>query len=198
MTLWEAAIASVLKHEGGYVHHESDPGGETNWGISKRSHPDLDIKNLTREQAISIYRDTYWSQVPESLPDGVRWFAFDVCVHSGPTRMRAWLNEDQTLLGLAAIRLKFLAGLSTWPTFGRGWTRRVAGVLDDIRAWQRNTTTDTETSNEDATHAATTVTLHGFPLALRWATLVRTPATLRGSFLWRARGDQLDVRAVRE
>ena len=192
MTLWEAAITSLLKHEGGWVHHESDPGGETNWGISKRSYPHLDIKNLTREQAVAIFERDYWSQVPENLPDDVRWFAFDICVHSGPARMRAWLNEDQTLLGLAAIRLKFLAGLSTWPTFGRGWARRVAGVLDDIRAWQQQPTADV------GTRAARTVTLSGFPLALRWATLVRSPATLRGSFVWRARGDELEVRVVRE
>ena len=192
MTLWEAAITSLLKHEGGYVHHESDPGGETNWGVSKRSYPHLDIKTLTREQAVAIFERDYWSQVPETLPDDVRWFAFDICVHSGPSRMRDFLNQDQTLLGLAAIRLKFLASLSTWPTFGRGWARRVAGVLDDIRAWQQQPTADV------GTRAATTVTLSGFPLALRWATLVRSPATLRGSFVWRARGDELEVRVVRE
>ena len=197
MTLWEAAIASVLKHEGGLVDHESDPGGITNWGVSLRAHPHLGregIRNLTRNQAIEIYRNSYWSQVPEHLPDDVRWFAFDACVHSGPARMRAWLNEDQTLLGLVAIRLKFLADLSTWPTFGRGWVRRVAGVLEDIRAWQL-TQADTAL---DAAHVARTVVLHGFPLAVRWAVLTRSPAELRGSFLWRSRGDKLDVRAIRE
>ena len=192
MTLWDAAITSLLKHEGGYVNNPVDPGGETNWGVSKRSYPHLDIKNLTREQAVAIYERDYWSQVPESLSDSVRWFAFDICVHSGPSRMRDFLNQDQTLLGLAAIRLKFLASLNTWPTFGRGWTRRVAGVLDDIRAWQQQPTVDV------GTRTATTVTLAGFPLALRWATLVRRPATLRGSFVWRARGEDLEVRVVRE
>ena len=193
-SLWEAAIASVLKHEGGYVHHSSDPGGETNWGISKRAHPHLDIKNLTRDQAVEIYRDTYWSQVPEHLPDEVRWFAFDVAVNSGVGRMRGWLNEDQTLVGLAAIRLKFLASLGTWDVFGKGWTRRVAGVLDDIRAWQLTRVS----TDMDAPHVAHTVVLHGFPLALRWAVLTRAPAELRGSFVWRSRGDKLDVRAVRQ
>lgn len=195
MTLWEAAIASVLKHEGGYVHHESDPGGETNWGISKRSYPHLDIRNLTRDDAVRIYERDYWAQVPDTLPDEVRWFAFDVAVNSGVGRMREWLAQDQTLLGLAAIRLKFLANLSTWPSFGRGWARRVAGVLDDIRAWQA---TQAPGAELEAPHAAHTVVLHGFPLALRWAILTRSPAELRGSFVWRARSGKLDVRAVSE
>ena len=207
MTLWEAAVASVLKHEGGLSMNPDDPGnwtggqvgvGElrgTSYGISAASFPTLDIRNLTVGEARDIYLDTYWSQVPESLPDDVRWFAFDVAVNSGVGRMRAWLNEDQTLLGLAAIRLKFLAGLSTWPTFSRGWTRRVAGVLDDIREWQRAQAADDEAG---AAHTAHTVVLHGFPLALRWSAFVREPSTLRGSFVWRVRGDRLDVRAARE
>ena len=51
---FEEAVKSVLKHEGGYVNDPKDPGGETNFGISKRAFPDLDIKNLTEEDAIEI------------------------------------------------------------------------------------------------------------------------------------------------
>lgn len=54
------AITFVLQHEGGYSNDPNDPGGETNFGISKRSYPDVDIKNLTREQAIAIYERDYW------------------------------------------------------------------------------------------------------------------------------------------
>lgn len=50
----------ILKHEGGYVNHPNDPGGETKYGISKRSYPNLDIKNLTKEQAMEIYYNDYW------------------------------------------------------------------------------------------------------------------------------------------
>src|SRR5690606_28008981 len=49
------AVEVVLKHEGGYVNNPSDPGGETKYGISKRSYPELDIANLTQEDAIAIY-----------------------------------------------------------------------------------------------------------------------------------------------
>lgn len=46
--------------EGGYSNNPDDPGGETKYGISKRAHPELDIKNLTLEEAIDIYRSDYW------------------------------------------------------------------------------------------------------------------------------------------
>ncbi|WP_425526518.1 glycosyl hydrolase 108 family protein [Xanthomonas oryzae] len=50
----------MLSHEGGYVNDPRDPGGETQWGISKRAYPELNIRALTRDQAIEIYRRDYW------------------------------------------------------------------------------------------------------------------------------------------
>ena len=49
------AVSVVFKHEGGYVNDRNDPGGETNMGISKRAYPDLDIKNLTQDDAAEIF-----------------------------------------------------------------------------------------------------------------------------------------------
>lgn len=57
---FQQAIAIVLQHEGGYINIGADPGGETKFGISKRSYPELDIRGLTREQAIEIYRRDWW------------------------------------------------------------------------------------------------------------------------------------------
>ena len=48
---YKEIISQVLHHEGGYVNDPTDMGGETNFGITKRWYPDLDIKNLTKEQA---------------------------------------------------------------------------------------------------------------------------------------------------
>ena len=59
-TLFSEVIEDTLSHEGGYVFDPDDLGGETNWGISKRQYPDLDIKSLTREDAIDIYYKDYW------------------------------------------------------------------------------------------------------------------------------------------
>ena len=57
---WDKAIEFVLKAEGGYTLDPNDPGGETNFGISKKAYPALDIKNLTVDQAKDIYRRDYW------------------------------------------------------------------------------------------------------------------------------------------
>ena len=54
-TTFEEIIESVLKHEGGYVNDPHDRGGETNFGITKKFYPNVDIKNLTKEQAKKIY-----------------------------------------------------------------------------------------------------------------------------------------------
>ncbi len=54
---FDEIIEVVLHHEGGYVNDPDDPGGETNFGIAKRSHPDVDIANLTKgvkKESLSI------------------------------------------------------------------------------------------------------------------------------------------------
>jgi lysozyme family protein len=56
-------IAVILKNEGGYVNNPYDPGGETNMGIAKKFYPNLDIKNLNRNQAVEIYFRDYWSKM---------------------------------------------------------------------------------------------------------------------------------------
>ena len=63
MSDFKTAILLTLVHEGGYVNNPDDPGGETNMGISKRQFPGLDIKNLTQDQAVEIYRDGYWKEL---------------------------------------------------------------------------------------------------------------------------------------
>ena len=80
-------IEVVLHHEGGYVNDPKDPGGETNFGIAKRSHPDVDIKNLTKDGAKEIYKEHYWDgNKVESLPEQLRHIYFDMCVNQGKGR----------------------------------------------------------------------------------------------------------------
>lgn len=62
MAKFDAAIGLVLAHEGGYVNDPVDPGGETNFGISKRSYPNVDIAALTQTQAIDIYQRDFWDK----------------------------------------------------------------------------------------------------------------------------------------
>ena len=87
LTNFDDIIEVVLHHEGGYVNDPKDPGGETNFGIAKRSHPDVDIKNLTKEEAKEIYYEHYWcgNKVPH-MPDDLKHIYFDMCVNQGKGR----------------------------------------------------------------------------------------------------------------
>ena len=80
-------IEVVLHHEGGYVNDPDDPGGETNFGLAKRSHPDVDIANLTKDGAKEIYKEHYWDKNKvESLSEELRHIYFDMCVNQGRGR----------------------------------------------------------------------------------------------------------------
>ena len=84
--IFKEAVEFVLSNEGGYVNNPNDKGGETNFGISKRSFPNMDIKNLTKEQAIDIYYDHYWKKCFEQLPTKLAIKIFDMIVNMGEPR----------------------------------------------------------------------------------------------------------------
>ena len=75
----------ILRHEGGYVNNPSDPGGETKYGICKRQYPDLDIKNLTIEEASKIYYTDYWLKLNlDGIDDeDLKLQMFDMGVNAG-------------------------------------------------------------------------------------------------------------------
>src|SRR6266404_844773 len=74
----------LLSMEGGYVNDPADPGGETNFGISKRSYPNLDIANLTIEQACNIYYTDFWIKNQcSAVPFPLSCYYFDTCVNQG-------------------------------------------------------------------------------------------------------------------
>lgn len=111
-----------------------------------------DVKNLTRQEAAAIYEKRYWSPVRgDDLPSGVDYATFDPAVNSGVSRAARWLQQavkvkadgkigsatlaavraqapDYTVKRICEIRMGFLRGLKTFSTFGKGWSRRVAGV----------------------------------------------------------------------
>lgn len=130
MSAWDAAVKLIMTLEGGYVNHPTDPGGETKWGISKRSYPHLDIANLTKHEARQIYRRDFWDPVAAHVTDpAMQLLVFDAAVNHGLARALKWAREFPTFNAYLANRLSFYASLSTWPTFGKGWTRRVAAVV---------------------------------------------------------------------
>lgn len=60
MSKFGPAVEITLENEGGYTENSADPGGSTNFGISQREFPSIDIKDLTKEQAEAIYQKNYW------------------------------------------------------------------------------------------------------------------------------------------
>lgn len=153
MSAFDVAINRLLGNEGGYVNDPNDPGGETNWGISKRSYPSIDIADLTRDQAIAIYKRDFWNAIHgDDLPPGVSFQALDFAVNSGietairalqraagvaddgnvgPVTMAAFksMGASDLVMRLLAERLYFMTGLSGWVNFGKGWARRIANDL---------------------------------------------------------------------
>ncbi|SVB23091.1 uncharacterized protein METZ01_LOCUS175945 [marine metagenome] len=84
LTSFDEIIEVTLEHEGGYVHDPKDLGGETNFGIAGRFYPDVDIKNLTKEQAKDIYKKDYWDKNKvDDLPDNLKHIFFDMAVNQG-------------------------------------------------------------------------------------------------------------------
>lgn len=151
---FQTCLDHVLRHEGGYVNHPNDPGGETNFGISKRSYPNENIRGMTKKRAGEIYKRDYWDAVRgDDLPYGLDLVAFDAAVNSGVSRGAKWVQgavgaqQDgkigpATLLRVSKVdtrasisaactrRMDFLRTLGTWNDFGKGWTRRVSDVKD--------------------------------------------------------------------
>lgn len=125
-----AAVRHVLQMEGGYVNHPDDPGGETKYGISKRSYPNLDIKNLTESEAIAIYYEDFWVPVTQVVADlKLRMMVFDSAVNHGFSRALSWVESFNTYDSYVAKRIKFYTDLDTFDTFGRGWMRRVQHMM---------------------------------------------------------------------
>jgi lysozyme family protein len=151
-------------YEGGFTANKADPGnwtggkvgkGElkgTNMGVSAAAFPNLDIKNLTEAQAMTIYQKQYWDAVrADDLPAGVDLGAWDYGVNSGPGRSIrdlqavagvvvdgkigpatiaavAQLDGVGVIQKLCARRLGYMQGLKVWNAFKKGWSARVANV----------------------------------------------------------------------
>lgn len=98
---FRAAVEVVLRHEGGFVDDPADPGGVTKYGISQRSYPDLDIRNLAREQAIAIYRRDWWDRYGYGrISDpGVATKVLDMAVHMGPQTAHRILQQALIWIG---------------------------------------------------------------------------------------------------
>ena len=144
MADWLRSIDFVLNHEGGYVPPKTaDPGGETNFGISKRWHPNLDIRGLTIDDAIAIYNREYWAPCHcESMGDDMALCVFDSAVNCGNNKALKWKadSKDDTAEYLN-IRERYYKKLckskDLFDIFLKGWFKRVDDLREDIALHQR-------------------------------------------------------------
>jgi len=92
MAEFEPAVEITLRHEGGYSSDPADPGGETKFGISKRTYPALNIAALTIDDAKEIYRRDFWHYdgiTSQAIADKV----FDLAVDCGVKSSTMMLQE---------------------------------------------------------------------------------------------------------
>ena len=154
---YDKCLKTILHHEGGYVNHPKDPGGETNLGVTKRVYQEhggtKDMKNLLVEDVAPIYKKGYWDRMKgDDLPSGLDLCVFDFGVNAGPGRAAKFLQsmigttvdggigpntlakveeyirengEHESVKKYQEMRQKYYEQLSTFATFGKGWTRRV-------------------------------------------------------------------------
>jgi lysozyme family protein len=145
---FEQAVTFVLDQEGGISDLAGDPGGLTKFGISKRNYPNLDIANLTKDQAISIYRKDYWEKLCcAQLPHGLDLLVFDASANEGPvcaakmlqsvlkvmpdgvigpSTIKAARKAPDVVTAYLGQRMYQYALASQILTFGHGWYCRLA------------------------------------------------------------------------
>lgn len=153
---FDTAFTRLIGHEGGYVNHPGDPGGETKYGISKRQYPAEDIKNLTLDRAKALYLRDYWGPAGcDAVPALAKYQVFDMAVNSGvgqairtvqrtvgvvvdgvlgPRTLQAIQSMQPTrfVARFNGHRLEFMTDLKTWDIFSKGWARRIANELKEV------------------------------------------------------------------
>jgi len=96
----------MLVSEGGYVYHQSDPGGRTNLGVTQttwenwigRQSDEAEMRGLTPEKVEPLYKKKYWDAVRgDELPMGLDYLMFDFAVNAGAGRA---IKTLQTAVGV--------------------------------------------------------------------------------------------------
>lgn len=101
MSDFNKCLQIILHHEGGYVNHPEDPGGETNLGVTKRVYAEFnegkcpkEMKDLEVEDVEPIYRKNYWDRTKcDLIHQGLNLCVFDFAVNAGPGRAAKYLQD---------------------------------------------------------------------------------------------------------
>lgn len=165
MSNFDTAYERLIGHEGRFTDNPNDNGNwtggkknvgvlkGTKFGIAANTYPNIDIKNLTLDQAKEIYKKDWWDEIQaDKLPFALVYQLWDFAINSG---MGVAVRRLQRVIGvledggigditiaavnkmslgdilvlLNAERLEYMASLSSWNYFGKGWARRIATNL---------------------------------------------------------------------
>lgn len=145
MKNFDKAFQLVIGAEGGYSNDPRDPGGETKYGICKRSYPNEDIKNLTLARAKLLYKRDYWDVTKcDDLPYPLDLFVFDAAANQGVGTAAMLLQRacgvmqdgkigpgtiaaatpDRAAMFMADRAVRY-AGTANADTYLRGWLKRL-------------------------------------------------------------------------
>lgn len=121
------------KADGGYTNYPYDPGGETKFGISKRAHPNEDIKGLSLEHALEIYANEYWTPAGCDVLDyPFNCVVFDSAVNCGVSRAKDWLRKSKTIADYIEFRRRHYYAIINANTsqmkYAKGWFARLADL----------------------------------------------------------------------
>jgi lysozyme family protein len=135
---FEKAFQFTIGAEGNYSNDPQDPGGETKFGISKRSYPSLDIKNLTLDQAKQIYLVDYWGKMGcDDLPFLLDIFAFDASVNQGVGAAKKLIEKSQSPCQFLVERIGYYVDLAerseNAKKYFRGWINRTIKLYRNFK-----------------------------------------------------------------
>lgn len=166
MSSFETTFSRTIGHEGKFQANPKDRGnwtggkegvGElkgTKWGLAAMTYPNLDIANITLEQAKEIYYNDWWLKLKmERWPNVMKYQMFDAAFNHGSGRANQFLqfaarvkddgvigpntikavnmtDQNDLVLRFLAKRLRYFTEVKTWAEFSKGWSLRVAQCLE--------------------------------------------------------------------
>jgi hypothetical protein len=109
-----------------------DPGGLTRWGIDKRDHPSVDVRNLDHVGALAIYWDEWANEGVESMLPKCGEAFYDAAVNCGLARARQFAQESADVHGMIDAREAFYRRLARarppLKKFLSGWLNRTTDL----------------------------------------------------------------------
>lgn len=136
---FNSIVQRTLKVEGGYSATDGNSGAPVNFGINQRANPDIDVKNLAKDQAVQLYKSRYWDAIGgDSLPAAIRATAFDAAVNQGVPWTKAALQQaGGDVAAFNALReQRYRSIVASDPSQGKylaNWLSRIPGNPDQDR-----------------------------------------------------------------